>query len=77
MITLEQALPQLTTDLQRRLARHLAEHPGWATTERLQSEMGPMALGMPLPKPQVTSALRRLQAINFIRYDGEFCGWVR
>jgi hypothetical protein len=85
-ITLEAALPQLSTDLQRRVARHLAERPGFSSTDRLLSELfgGPRPdlvalepLRRDATKRQLSSALRRLQAIGFVRYDAEFGGWVR
>jgi hypothetical protein len=83
--TLEDALPQLSTHMQRNVARHLSERPGFSTSDRLFSEMFPLPhpiTGLDRARRDVTKrelvrALRRLQAIGFVRYDRKFGGWVR
>jgi hypothetical protein len=80
-------MPQTCNDLQRRLVRHLAMRPGFSTTDRLVSELFPRhtdgrydgfgRLRYRELKTQTTSALRRLQAIGFVRYDDQYGGWIR
>ena len=83
MITPEEALPQATSDLQRRVINHLSTCPGWSTSDRLMSELFPrptIGIGRmqyDTTKRQLVSALRRLQHIGFIRYDADTGGWVR
>ena len=83
MTTVDQALPQLTNELQRRLVHHLATRPGFSTTDRLMSELFPVnvrgidRMRYDATKRQLSSALRRLQHIGFVRYDDTYGGWWR
>ena len=73
---------QLALPFHRQVARHLAEHPGFASFDRLCSELlgdprgGIDGMRQDATRGMVLSALRRLQAIGFVDYDAEYGGWV-